>query len=161
LTDAGDPLQVAAAKAMRAHHVLAVMQACTTPAELTDAAADFLAAARSAAQTLARVGESVDDDAFAQWVGERLLALRAHPIEAELSAATRPAITTGRIARGSEHPPFRHGDKLVLPTHDDEAFFCFEGLDRRPAVDLCAEYLQYLTLLVDESRARLSRVTSR
>lgn len=157
LSDAGDPLQVAAAKALRAHHVLAVMHACKTPAELADAAADFLAAARSAAQTLARLGESGADDAFVQWVGERLVALRAHPIEAQLATSTRPVITIGRFARGSGPPPFREGDKVVFATHADEPFFCFEGLDRRPAVDVCAEYLHYLTLLVDESRSRLSR----
>jgi hypothetical protein len=150
LSDVDDPLQVAAAKAMRAHHVLGVMEACKTPAELTDAAADFLATARSAAQTLARLGETVSDAAFVHWVGERLLALRAHPVEAELAAATRPAITVARIARGTE-PPFATG----MP--QDEPYFCFEGLDRRPAIDLCTEYLQHLTLLVDETRTRLSR----
>ena len=150
-----DPLAQASAKALRAHHALGRMSASVTAAEFSAAVCEFLAAARTIASL---VEQAADRDAngarrraFSLWFGKQMAGVFAHPIENGLPA--RPAVYALRLARGSGAPPFDdlppQPEPVARPRPDD---FFFETIDTRPAISLCAEYLERITNLLDETK---------
>ena len=70
-------------------------------------------------------------------------ALQRDPFEV---MAALPAIYSMRFAQGSGPPPF-NGVDVVRP-HE----LYFDGLDKRPALEMCAVYLDRVTRLLDETR---------
>jgi hypothetical protein len=145
-------LDVASTHALIAHHALGRMTACTSVVELSDAASEFLQAAATVSRCIARLG--VEEGTSTP--------LARHPLAIELQriALTNkaPALYVSRLARGSEAPPFRDGlsytQVKVTLTPRPEDFF-FESTDKKSAIELCAEYLDRVTALLDVSRRRL------
>jgi hypothetical protein len=133
--------------------------ACNSEAEFTAAVTEFLAQARAVCQSLARLRETCSPrgpaDATHQWLSAQIAALQKHPLELALKQATPPPIYTARMARGSAPPPF-NGEPLVAPTKGPAEFY-FEGIDKLPAVELCASYLDRVTAVLDETRHQLKR----
>lgn len=164
--DLANPLQIAAEQAMQAHAALGKMSACTTVTEFADAATEFMSAARGMSQSVAWLARTSATDAserrrgFSAWFAMSARELIVHPVQAELQAKTQtPPIYISRLARGSGHPPIREAMTLakmmsVKPRPED---FYFEGLDKRPAIELCAEYLERVTNLLDASKQAMKR----
>jgi hypothetical protein len=155
-----DPLAQASANALLAHHALGRMSAATTVAEFSAAVCEFLAAARSIARLVEQAADGSASDArrraFAMWFGKQMSGLFAHPIENGLDA--KPTVYALRLARGSGPPPFQDApqepEPVVRPRPDD---FFFETIDTRPAITLCAEYLDRITHLLDETKRARKR----
>jgi hypothetical protein len=140
--------QVAASKTLRAHHALGRLLVCGSTPEFATVAHEFLMHAHSVARTIERIGRMGEADlAFAAWFAEQIATLWKHPIYLELETEA-PAVYRSRFAHGS-HPPF--GDPPI-PRRSD---FFIEGLDETPALDLCADYLDRATQLLDDTRQRL------
>lgn len=153
-----DTLALADSRASLAHHALGRLFACDSEAEFAAAVTEFLKQARAVCQSLARLRETCAPrgpaDATHHWLSAQIAALQKHPLEVALMRATPPPIYVARIARGSEPPPFK-GEPIVEPKPVDEYFF--EGIDKRPAVELCASYLERVTAVLDETRHQLKR----
>jgi hypothetical protein len=140
--------QVAASKTLRAHHALGRLLVCRSTAEFATVAHEFLMHAYSVARTIERIGRMGEEDlAFAAWFATQHAKLSQHPVYLELQTDA-PTIYRSRVAHGS-HPPF--GDELA-PRRGE---FFIEGLDERPALELCADYLDRATELLDDTRERL------
>lgn len=156
-----EPVDVASANALRAHHALGRLYACRSESEFSEIVAELLTLARSVTESIARlpaahvVGRTTEAHIFfAQWLSARMASLQCHPLEGTLVTST-PPIYSARLARGSEAPPFDalSIDRAPKAAHPHEFFF--EGLDKRPALELCASYLDRVTTLVDEVRQRM------
>ena len=145
-----EPLGVAAAKALRAHHLLGRLTTCDSLAEFASAATELVALTRAVTQSIARLR----DDAAAQrselaaWLHHQMTTLERHPLETMQSL---PSLYAARLAAGSSPPPF---EGLVRHRADE---FYFEGHDKRPALELCADYLDRVTKLLDETREQTRR----
>ena len=158
--DLANPLQIAAEQAMHAHVALGKMSAASTVTEFADAATEFMSAARGVSQSVAWLARTSATDAserrrgFSAWFAMSARDVIVHPVQAE-----PPAIYISRLARGSGHPPIREAMTLakmmsVKPRPED---FYFEGVDKRPAIELCAEYLERVTNLLDASKQAMKR----
>jgi len=157
---------MAAAQALLAHRALGRMAVCDNANDFADAANDLLAATRgisASIATLARTGASDGSErrrAFTAWFAANVRDVVAHPIQTELHAKqTPPTVYVSRLARGSAHPPIREAMTLgnmqsFKPRPDD---FYFEGLDKLPAIQLCSEYLDRVTNLLDQSKVAMAR----
>lgn len=143
------------------------MSACTSVAEFSDAAIELMSAARGIAQALvllARLSASDGSErrrAFTGWFATQVSTVLQHPVHTEVkgSSLDPPAVYLSRLARGSEHPPIREATMLgrmaaLRPRPED---FYFEGVDKRPAIEMCAEYLERVTSLLDQSRQAMKR----
>ena len=153
-----DTLALAGARALRAHEALGRLLACHNEAQFSSAVTEFLQHARAVCQSLARLRETCSPngaDAVQQWLASQISALQKHPLEVALAKATPPPIYAARLARGSEPPPFAGAPSALEPKAADEFFF--EGIDKRPAVELCASYLECVTAVLDETRHQLKR----
>jgi hypothetical protein len=155
----GDILNVAASKALRAHHALGKLAVCRSEAEFVKTATEFLVHARAVCQSLARLRETsgAHGSRVHDWLAGQITTLQQHPLEVALTRPTTPAVYTQRVARGSEPPPFEgvvHA--AITPKPVDE--FYFEGLDKRPAVELCASYLERVMMVLDETRSQLAEL---
>ena len=151
---------------MQAHVALGKMSAASTVAEFADAATEFMSAARGVSQSVAWLARTTATDAserrrgFSAWFAMSARDLLVHPVQAELlPQQTQPSVYLSRLARGSGHPPIREAMSLaklmaVKPRPED---FYFEGVDKRPAIELCAEYLDRVTNLLDESKHAIKR----
>ena len=138
--------QVAASKTLRAHHALGRLLVCASAEEFANAAHEFFIHAFTVARTIERIGRMGEHDlAFAAWFSQQLQALSNHPVALELEAEP-PAIYRSRLAHGSHH-----GE----PTPARRADYFIEGLDEQPALELCADYLDRATKLLDDTRQRL------
>ena len=162
--DVAKPLEIAAAQALQAHVALGKMSACTTVAEFAEAATEFMSAARGVSQSVAWLARTNAVDAserrrgFSAWFALSARELLVHPVQSELQQQ-QPSVYVSRLARGSGHPPIREAMTLptivaVKPKPED---FYFEGVDKRPAIELCAEYLERVTNLLDESKQAIKR----
>ena len=117
------------------------MTTCRSIDDFSDAVRSFLFAARAATRTMARADH--------ESLRFHLVALLKHPLE-----TNTPAIYMSRLARGSAPPYGEESTAPVvgrvitreIPKADD---FYFEGFDKKPAIELCAELLERITLLVD------------
>jgi hypothetical protein len=151
-----DTLALAGSRASLAHHALGRLFACDSEAEFTDAVTEFLAQARAVCQSLARLRETCSPrgpaDATHQWLSAQIAALQKHPLELALERATPPPIYSSRMARGSAPPPFR-GEIAIEPKPAGDFFF--EGIDKLPALELCASFLERVTAVLDETRHQL------
>jgi hypothetical protein len=154
-----DTLALADSRASLAHHALGRLFACDSEAEFTAAVTEFLSQARAVCQSLARLRETCSPrgpaDATHHWLSAQITALQKHPLEVALTRATPPPIYSARMARGSAPPPFAGTPIASEPKPADEFFF--EGIDKRPAVELCASYLERVTAVLDETRHQLKR----
>jgi hypothetical protein len=154
-----EPLSVATAKALRAHHALGCLATCSSAAEFADRAKELIALTRAVSQAIARIREEselhVSRRAFSEWLGVQLGHLQRHPFETVAS----PPVYAARLARGSGPPPFDGVAIGRVPTAPQrpEDFF-FEGFDKRPALELCAEYLERVTRVLDETREQMRRL---
>lgn len=154
------PLELAAEKAHLAHHALGRMSASVTTAEFRVALYEFLATARNVARLVEQAAEGSPHDArrraFTSWFGERTAVLSAHPIENGLDR--KPVVYASRHPRGSGPPPIADLPKEPEPTarpRPDDYFF--EQVQSKPAIALCAEYLDRITELLDQSKWALAR----
>ena len=163
--DVAKPLEIAAAQALQAHVALGKMSACATVAEFAEAAHEFMSAARGVSQSVAWLARTTATDAserrrgFSAWFALSARDLLVHPVQSELQQQMQPAVYVSRLARGSGHPPIREAMTMptlqaVKPRPED---FYFEGVDKRPAIELCAEYLDRVTNLLDESKQAIKR----
>jgi hypothetical protein len=178
--DVGGPLQLAAAQALIAHRALGRMSVSATVAEFSAATLEFMSAARGVSQTVAVLalgsnGEGSDRRrAFTAWFAAEVAGVLAHPMQSDVVQASSnepPVVYVSRPARGSDQPPVREAVAEVTPVNGSpigrlaivtrrprpEDFY-FEGADKRPAIELCAEYLDRVTTLLDESKATLRRL---
>jgi len=156
-----ESLQSTAADVLRAHHTLGRMSCSVTAAEFTEAVSEFLVVARSVSQVIARLGASntVGGDEHDRFVRERCADVAQHPLEMILHAGggTMPAIYA-RQARGSGLPPSGEGiviARMTTPTKRQPDDFFFEDSDANPAILLCADYLEHVTRLLDQSRLQI------
>jgi hypothetical protein len=165
--DVASSLDVAAAHSLNAHRALGRMSACTSVADFSEAAIELMAAARGISQTLTLLARltAIDSSerrrAFTGWFAAQALSVLQHPMHAEVhgSSLEPPAVYLSRIARGSDHPPIREATMLarmaaMKPRPED---FYFEGVDKRPAIEMCSEYLERVTSLLDQSRQAMKR----
>lgn len=150
---------------LRAHHALGRMSACSAQAEFAEMLAEFLECARGLSDAIGRVGntslETNTDgaDAFSRWLGDEVSTLRKHPLQTEVLSSTSngSAIVVSRLARGSGPPPLRDESAATrrAPPRPRAEHFFFEVIDKRPAIELCAEYVDRVSSILDESRQRL------
>lgn len=166
--DVANPLELAAAHSLIAHRALGRMSACQTVAEFSEAAADLMNAAREMSQSfasLAHVPAGSDGNsserrrAFSAWFATQVTTVFSHPMQSELQRTGMPTVYLSRLARGSGPPPIREAMTLarmmsVPPRPDD---FFFEGADKRPAIEMCAEYLERVTSLLEQSKQAMKR----
>ncbi|HLL22288.1 MAG TPA: hypothetical protein VK427_09160 [Kofleriaceae bacterium] len=158
-------VDVASAQALAAHHALGRMSACSSVAEFALAANEFLASARGLAQAVAKLARSAANDhgttkrrAFAAWFAIQVTPVVQHPVQSELLRGA-PEVYVARPARGSDAPPFAGAPMVRVPKPRPRAEdFYFDGVDKRPAIELCAEYLERVTSLIDDSRRTLARI---
>jgi hypothetical protein len=142
-----NPLEVARAHALRAHHALGLMTACKTTGEFSEAVTAFLSAARAVTRTVVRAERDNQTSAFPTTFRDQLLAILKHPLE----GSATPPVYMSRLARGSA-PPYGEAPAVPrvitreIPRADD---FYFETCDKKPAIELCADYLMHITALVD------------
>lgn len=158
---------MAEAQALLAHRALGRMAVCDNANDFADAANDLLAATRGISAAIATLARSSASDGserrrgFTAWFAMNAQPLVLHPVQSELQkSAQPPAVYVSRLARGSGHPPIRDAETIVTiqqhvkPRPDD---FYFEGVDKLPAIQLCSEYLDRVTDLLDQSKAALKR----
>jgi hypothetical protein len=132
-------LQRASEHSMKAHRALGRMSASATLAEFTDAAAELIASLREISSSLETLAKNDRRRAFAAWFAK-------HGLHSELlKIPATPAVYISRLprARGSEPPPIRGS------MAED---FYFEGADKRPAIQLCAEFLERVTTVLDQTK---------
>lgn len=164
-SDVARPLDDAATHSLTAHRALGRMSACTSATEFSDAAAELLTAARGISQSIAAVARAVASDgsnrrrAFAAWFATQVSTVLSHPMQSEVQKQEMTAVYMSRLARGSGSPPIREALTLarmasLRPRPED---FYFEGLDKRPAIELCCEYLERVTCLLDQSKQAIKR----
>jgi hypothetical protein len=153
-----DTLALADSRASLAHHALGRLFASDSEAEFTAAVTEFLGQARAVCQSLARLRETCSPrgpaDVTHQWLSAQIAALQKHPLELALKRTTPPAVYSSRMARGSAPPPFA-GEPLVVPAKAVSDEFFFEGIDKLPALELCASFLERVTAVLDETRHQL------
>ena len=122
------------------------------------------------------------DDPAAAYENASTEAMQAHRILGRMSVCTTTpeltdavseffvsarciARTTARLGHASQHPLDALVDappriypvmRAPFPTRPDD--FYFEGIDDKPAITACAEYLHYLSALLDRSKQTLVRL---
>lgn len=181
--DLAGPLQLAGVHALIAHRALGRMAVSSTVAEFSDASVELVTAARGmwgAVATLARsmaLGErSERRRAFMAWFGNAVVGVLQHPLQrwvVQATASTRPVVYVSRVARGSCALSMRDGDvsvageaapgvviaRMAIVSHRRRAEdFYFKSANTRPAIVMCAEYLERVTTLLDASKVTLHRL---
>ena len=144
-----------------AHRALGTMFASETSKDFHDAAGEFLGTARTVRNLVARLGleefgdglsspaDAQSQAKFDRWLADAIEPLLAHPLE---SLDADPAPPLKYVPRIDEVPvaKSRASTELgVMRSRPDGYYFQF--MDTRPAIELCADYLERVTALADEA----------